>query len=452
MSIAFHSLPSVHHQPGYTPYSAPSQYNNHMDRGNADYQSSTAPNPPSSYQYSTSQQPEPATSEQQSATYQQQPPQEVRSASSYTASATAPADYLNYSQRPAYPQDSHRGYPERYPPSSNGPSSGMNQSASPLPPLAHGIHRRPQHPESSEDPSIAAASNPPYPQHPQYPYQQTPEMSQAYSQQAGGPPQQQWRPDWPQPGYPPTQFPYGGHPGQQPVSGPPSAGAIAAPRTPNVDKTRRKRHSNEAPQLSQVYSFIPIPGSQQHKRPRRRYEEIERMYKCGWQGCEKAYGTLNHLNAHVTMQGHGAKRTPEEFKEIRKEWKARKKEEEAQRKAQEEAERARQVDQVDQQPQPASVSGASYPTIPPRQLPPLAYQTQPVGAPVHYGAAPSSGIELQNYAPTAPLYAGPPQYPPTYNHIQGQQYAAPRQQAPNSAEDDADAEPDPDVPTGGYTQ
>lgn len=35
------------------------------------------------------------------------------------------------------------------------------------------------------------------------------------------------------------------------------------------------------------------------------------MYKCGWNGCEKAYGTLNHLNAHVTMQAHGAKRTPE---------------------------------------------------------------------------------------------------------------------------------------------
>ena len=63
--------------------------------------------------------------------------------------------------------------------------------------------------------------------------------------------------------------------------------------------------------LSQVYSFVPIPGAQQHKRPRRRYEEIERMYKCGWQGCEKAYGTLNHLNAHVTMQSHGQKRTPE---------------------------------------------------------------------------------------------------------------------------------------------
>lgn len=63
--------------------------------------------------------------------------------------------------------------------------------------------------------------------------------------------------------------------------------------------------------VPQVYSFVPIPGAQQHKRPRRRYEEIERMYKCGWNGCEKAYGTLNHLNAHVTMQSHGIKRTPE---------------------------------------------------------------------------------------------------------------------------------------------
>lgn len=68
--------------------------------------------------------------------------------------------------------------------------------------------------------------------------------------------------------------------------------------------------------LGTVYSFVPIPGAQQHKRPRRRFEEIERMYKCGWEGCEKAYGTLNHLNAHVTMQSHGNKRTPEgEFTE-----------------------------------------------------------------------------------------------------------------------------------------
>ena len=315
MSIAFPQLPSVHHQPGYsaTPYT-PQQYSSHMDRGNTDYNqsglnSSSATSASNSYAYSNPQA-EPATSEQQSATYQQ-PTQEVRSAQSYPASSTAPADYnINY-QRTNFPQDSHRGYQEqRYPPTSNSPSAGMNQSASPLPPLAHGIHRRPAHPENSEDPSIAASANPPYP-HPQYSYQQQPDMSQTYPQQPGGPPPQ-WRPDWPpQQPYPPAQFPYPAH-AAPPVSAPPAPGALPAPRTPVVDKTRRKRNSNEAAAtLSQVYSFIPIPGAQQHKRPRRRYEEIERMYKCGWQGCEKAYGTLNHLNAHVTMQAHGSKRTPE---------------------------------------------------------------------------------------------------------------------------------------------
>jgi hypothetical protein len=63
--------------------------------------------------------------------------------------------------------------------------------------------------------------------------------------------------------------------------------------------------------MNQVYSFVPIPGAQQHKRPRRKFEEIERMYLCGWNGCQKSYGTLNHLNAHVTMQQHGPKRLPD---------------------------------------------------------------------------------------------------------------------------------------------
>lgn len=51
-------------------------------------------------------------------------------------------------------------------------------------------------------------------------------------------------------------------------------------------------------------------GPTAKKRPRRRYDEIERLYNCGWQGCAKSYGTLNHLNAHVSMQKHGEKRSP----------------------------------------------------------------------------------------------------------------------------------------------
>lgn len=95
--------------------------------------------------------------------------------------------------------------------------------------------------------------------------------------------------------------------------------------------------------------------------------KVERLYGCNYPGCTKAYGTLNHLNAHITMQKHGLKRMPQglspfpfglfhphllsflewltcfdllniflqhtpipfflsiEFKEIRKEWRARKK-------------------------------------------------------------------------------------------------------------------------------
>ncbi|KAK0525292.1 hypothetical protein OC834_005224 [Tilletia horrida] len=67
------------------------------------------------------------------------------------------------------------------------------------------------------------------------------------------------------------------------------------------------------------------------KRPRRRYDEIERMYPCNWPGCTKSYGTLNHLNAHVAMQKHGAKRLPHEFKEMRKQWRKTKRDEEQRR-------------------------------------------------------------------------------------------------------------------------
>ncbi len=62
--------------------------------------------------------------------------------------------------------------------------------------------------------------------------------------------------------------------------------------------------------LSKTYSFVSLPGNAVRKRPRRRYDEIERLYHCSWPDCTKSYGTLNHLNAHIVMQRHGSKRTP----------------------------------------------------------------------------------------------------------------------------------------------
>jgi hypothetical protein len=129
------------------------------------------------------------------------------------------------------------------------------------------------------------------------------------------------------------------------------------------------------------------------------------MYKCGWKGCEKAYGTLNHLNAHVTMQSHGAKRTPDEFKEIRKEWKARKKDGESQRKAEEERQRAAAAPGGHVEPSPNGADSAqtspvsSYASGVRPQLPPIGYAPSQ-GAPVqqsHY--PPVNGIDqLQSYS------------------------------------------------------
>ncbi|KAK7443461.1 hypothetical protein VKT23_015634 [Stygiomarasmius scandens] len=83
------------------------------------------------------------------------------------------------------------------------------------------------------------------------------------------------------------------------------------------------------PYNSKTYSFIALPGNTVQKRPRRRYNELERLYQCSWPDCTKTYATLNHLNAHVTMQKHGPKRSPDEFKEMRKQWRKQKKEQAA---------------------------------------------------------------------------------------------------------------------------
>lgn len=102
-----------------------------------------------------------------------------------------------------------------------------------------------------------------------------------------------------------------------------------------------------------------------------------------------------------------------EFKEIRKEWKARKKEEEASRKAAEDRERvaaqAAQAGQVDgpgpsdpSQGQPPAYGGGVRP-----QLPPIGYQPADNQVPSQYGA-PGGGMVYQSN--------GQMGYPPNYPH------------------------------------
>ncbi|KAJ5882084.1 C2H2 transcription factor (Con7) [Penicillium soppii] len=314
------------------------------------------------------------------------------------SSNTPQSDYgLNpppTARSPAYQDYLHR--PSYAPNSQPGGGAGMAQATSPF--------NQPAGPRSPNvksdapvpiDPSLPANS-PTYP--PAYsPYQpQGHEMAQYQGHPP--PPQHMYaRPDWP-------------HSYGQQHHGLP--GPYASPATTVGPPSLVPATAESRP--GQVYSFVPIPGAQQHKRPRRRYEEIERMYKCGWNGCEKAYGTLNHLNAHVTMQSHGAKRTPEEFKEIRKEWKARKKEEDAQRKAVEERERAAaqavQANQVEasnpsdpSHGQPPAYGGGVRP-----QLPPIGYQPADNQVSSQYGGPPGSGMVYQNNGQMA---YPPPNYP-----------------------------------------
>jgi len=160
------------------------------------------------------------------------------------------------------------------------------------------------------DPSIAQSSPTYPPPHNYSPYPPQHEMPQ-YGAQPPMPPY--GRPEWA--GQYQQQMGYSHSPA---TSGAGASNAMAHVQRPPAVGIAPQQPVYAYPNVSQgghplstVYSFVPIPGAQQHKRPRRRYEEIERMYKCGWNGCEKAYGTLNHLNAHVTMQSHGTKRTPE---------------------------------------------------------------------------------------------------------------------------------------------
>ncbi|KAK4049525.1 hypothetical protein OIV83_004022 [Microbotryomycetes sp. JL201] len=118
---------------------------------------------------------------------------------------------------------------------------------------------------------------------------------------------------------------------------------------------------------AKTYNFVASAGQQ--KRPRRRYDEIERLYACNYPGCTKAYGTLNHLNSHKTMQKHGPRSTPAEFKEMRKKWRENKKREAAEAARQAAAE-GRPVDtkslkaKSSERPRPSTSAGEYHYNVP----------------------------------------------------------------------------------------
>jgi hypothetical protein len=82
----------------------------------------------------------------------------------------------------------------------------------------------------------------------------------------------------------------------------PSMQSTNSSTQPFGDFNQQKHQQLEDPH--KIYSFVPLDVISQQKRPRKKFNEVERLYQCTYLNCTKAYGTLNHLNAHVTMQGH----------------------------------------------------------------------------------------------------------------------------------------------------
>ncbi|RPD61302.1 hypothetical protein L227DRAFT_64958 [Lentinus tigrinus ALCF2SS1-6] len=147
--------------------------------------------------------------------------------------------------------------------------------------------------------------------------------------------------------YPSPTTQRGTIPGSRPLQSP--QGSASASSLPGSDN-------------SKTYSFASLPGIAMKKSPRRRYDEIERLYQCSWPNCTKAYGTLNHLNAHITTQRHGPKRTPNEFKELRKEWRQENKKAEEAERERERAEQAQLIAGRDMTMQDVGPSWTDSPT------------------------------------------------------------------------------------------
>ena len=50
------------------------------------------------------------------------------------------------------------------------------------------------------------------------------------------------------------------------------------------------------------------------RRFRRRYNQIVRKYSCTYAGCNKSYGSLNHLNTHIVTKKHGHRKSKADYR------------------------------------------------------------------------------------------------------------------------------------------
>ncbi|KAG6887733.1 hypothetical protein C0995_013288 [Termitomyces sp. Mi166 len=87
--------------------------------------------------------------------------------------------------------------------------------------------------------------------------------------------------------------------------------------TPKVEINPDTRDSSD-----KTDSSATLPGSTASEKRQLQggQYDAKRVYQCFWPGCNKWYETLNHLNAHITMQNHGPELQPSDFKGIGKQW------------------------------------------------------------------------------------------------------------------------------------
>ncbi|KAJ9053504.1 hypothetical protein DSO57_1023544 [Entomophthora muscae] len=97
---------------------------------------------------------------------------------------------------------------------------------------------------------------------------------------------------------------------------------------PSLSSSQDRQSAQHLPSLSEILpEFFPsslkaeaifMPLVERKPRPRRRFEEVKRLYPCTYPNCNKAYGALNHLNSHIVSKSHGKKRQSDEFEEMRR--------------------------------------------------------------------------------------------------------------------------------------
>ena len=82
-------------------------------------------------------------------------------------------------------------------------------------------------------------------------------------------------------------------------------------------KRRGRRPANHPAPADTAVTGSNSPQSAPKKRGRQPTEGLVRPYACTFHDCDKKYDTLSHLNEHITLKKHGARKVPSDFGELR---------------------------------------------------------------------------------------------------------------------------------------